>query len=125
MTMYPYYPTYQNHSGLIWISSEQEAAMYPVAPNNAVTLWSQTEPVVYLKQADASGRPSIKVYDLTERVTAPQNAREGSLPDYATKSDLTALNAALEAIRGEMETMRGDLYGLAGKKKPARKEEEE
>ena len=76
----PYYPMYQNpytlypanypasyspqpvqqtqqsfsqsipQNNMIWVSGEREAQMYPVAPNNAVTLWSQTESVVYVKQ---------------------------------------------------------------------------
>lgn len=126
MTMgYQYYPTYQPtfaatpQSSLIWISGEREAMAYPVAPNNAVTLWSQSEPVVYLKQADATGKPSMKAYDLIER-------RE-SVPEektYATKTDLTGVLSALEALKAEMETMKGDIYGIAGKRKIKKEEEE-
>ena len=39
----------------VWIYSEAEVAGYPVAPNNAVRLWSANEPVFYLKWADATG----------------------------------------------------------------------
>ena len=95
--------------------------MYPVAPNAAVTLWSQSEPVVYLKQADAAGKPTMKVYDLVERVdTSGAEKKE----DFATKTDLAAVvgvvkdfDTVIASIKNEIETMRGDLYGLAGKKK--------
>lgn len=70
----------------IWFNGgENEARMYPVAPNNAVALWSETEPIIYLKKADASGKPEFKVYDLVER---KQEAGEVS---YASKDDMSSL----------------------------------
>jgi len=122
-------------SGIIWISGEREAQMYPVAPNNAVTLWSQTEPVVYLKQADATGKPTLKIYDLVERVqTAEQATKAGAqTDDYAKKSDLAAVVGAMKGfdeviggIKSDIEAMKGDMYGIAGKnKRPARKQDTE
>ena len=52
---------------MVWVSGEAEAMAYLVVPNSAVALWDSTAPVIYLKQADASGKPSLKVYDLVER----------------------------------------------------------
>ena len=49
---------------MVWVSGEAEAMAYLVAPNSAVALWDSNSPTIYLKQADASGKPSIKVYDL-------------------------------------------------------------
>jgi len=120
---YPYYPSYTQYapaSSVIWISGEREAQMYPVAPNNAVTLWSQSEPVVYLKQADASGKPSMKVYDIVERRETPQEEKE-----YVTKTDLTSVLSAVEGIKADIEAMKGDIYGIAGKRKTVKKEEVE
>ena len=131
---FPYYsPTYQYpnsqqtypQNGIIWIAGEQEAQTYPVAPNNAVTLWSQTEPVVYLKQADASGRPALKAYDLVERTETARAPQQGNVTEYATKRDLAAFNAVIDALKTDIESMRGDLYGLAGKKRTAKKTEKE
>lgn len=51
---------------MVWVSGEAEAMAYLVAPNSAVALWDSNSPTIYLKQADASGKPSIKVYDLVE-----------------------------------------------------------
>lgn len=83
----------------VWVYSRAEVDGYPVAPNAAVRLWDSNEPVFYLKQADASGRPSVKVFDYRERVeTAPAPAE--STPAYVTKSEL---EAALEALRGELK----------------------
>ena len=99
---------------IMWVSSEAEAAMYPVAPNNAVDLWDRSGTVVYRKQADAAGKPSMRVYDLVERVEAvPQE----TTVSYATKEDFDSVLVAIESIKAELESMKGDLYGIAGKKK--------
>ena len=123
--MYPYqpYPYYQQTTGIIWVSGEQEAQMYPIAPNNAVTLWDKNGGAVYVKSADATGKPTMKTYDLTERVEAAPAPQQGSLADYATRKELAAFNETLEGIRADIEAIRADLYGIAGKKK--RKDEEE
>lgn len=114
----------------MWVTNEREAAMYPILPNSAVALWDESQPVVYLKQADASGKPTMKTYDLVERTeafSATQPQGEKSI-DYATKDDVRTLAAALDsvngtfdAIRTEIDSMKGDLYGIAGKKKPTKK----
>ena len=69
---------------IVWVQSEQEALNYLVAPNSAVTLWDSNSPVVYLKQADASGKPSMKVYDLVERNSRTAQAPVSPGVEYAT-----------------------------------------
>lgn len=83
---------------IVWVQSEQEALNYLVAPNSAVTLWDSNSPVVYLKQADASGKPSMKVYDLVERNSRPVQTMQTQAVEYATKDELAALAARLDAI---------------------------
>ena len=121
--LYPYQPYYQQQTGIIWVSGEQEAQMYPIAPNNAVTLWDKNGGAVYVKSADPTGKPTMKIYDLTERVEAAPVSQQGRLADYATRKELAALNETLDGIRADIEAIRADLYGIAGKKK--RKDEEE
>lgn len=123
----------QTSNSIIWVSGEKEAAMYPIAPNNAVTLWSQSEPIVYLKQADASGKPTMKTFDLVERTETPQNGASGDgvkSTGYATKEELAAvlsavksIDGAVSAVRSDLESVKGDMYGIAGKKKIVKKEE--
>ena len=113
-------------NSIIWVNSEKEAQMYPVAPNNAVTLWNTSEPVVYLKQADATGKPILKAYDLIER--AETSSTSGG--EYATKAELSDtiqamkdLTSAMGTLKNDINTMKEDVYGLIGKKKPTRKAE--
>lgn len=74
-----------NHgNGMIWVPNFSAANDYLVAANNAVALWDSSGPYVYLKQADSTGKPTIKVYELVER---DQNQRnnpqpQAQLPDF-------------------------------------------
>ena len=85
---------------IVWVQSEMEAANYLVAPNSAVTLWDSNAPVVYLKQADASGKPSMKIYDLVERNQRPVQAPQAPAVEYAP---LEARLDALAATKAEKE----------------------
>ena len=88
---------------IVWVQNEMEAANYLVAPNSAVTLWDSNAPVVYLKQADASGKPSMKIYDLVERTQRPVQAPQVPAVEYAPLSRLEALEARLDAIAAVKE----------------------
>lgn len=83
---------------IVWVQNEMEAANYLVAPNSAVTLWDSNAPVVYLKQADASGKPSMKIYDLVERSQRPAQAPQTPAVEYAPLSRLEALEARLNEL---------------------------
>lgn len=74
------------NSGMIWVGSKQEADSYLVAPGSAVALWDSNNPVVYLRQADSTGKPSTKAYDLVERTDAPtqQTSPQIDLSRYIT-----------------------------------------
>ena len=88
----------QQSPSIVWVQNEMEAANYLVAPNSAVTLWDSNAPVVYLKQADASGKPSMKIYDLVERSQRPTQAPQTPAVEYAPLSRLEALEARIDAL---------------------------
>lgn len=122
-------PTPQN--SIVWISGESEAQMYPVAPNNAVALWEQSGKVIYVKSADATGKPSLKVYDLIERETMAEKT-ENKSDEFASKSDFAAVMGVIKdfsekvtALTADIESIKGDMYGIAGKKKSVKKVEVE
>ena len=76
----------QAQTGLIWVQGEAAAKSYLVAPGSTVQLWDSEEKVIYLKSADASGMPSMKILDYTIRGEEKKPAVA-----YATKEDLEAL----------------------------------
>ena len=97
----PQVPPQQAQTGgqsMVWVSGEAEAMAYLVAPNSAVALWDSNAPTIYLKQADASGKPSIKVYDLVERTQKPMQASQPPVVEYAPLSRVEALEARLNEL---------------------------
>lgn len=90
--------------GVQWVNGEQEARNWMIAPNAAVALWDSTAPTVYLKQADASGKPSLKIYDLVERTSNPatQTAASESNSMAALKSEVEQLKSELRELKEKM-----------------------
>lgn len=88
-------------SGVQWVSGEQEARSWMVAPNAAVALWDSTAPMVYLKQADASGKPTLKVYDLVERLASAPDTQKAPTAEYVTRKEFDALAALVSEMKGK------------------------
>ena len=83
-------------NGMIWVNGgKAEADSYLVAPNSAVALWDANNPVVYLRKADSTGKPSTVVYDLVERTDNPptQPAPQIDLSRYVTIDQLEEILA--------------------------------
>ena len=87
--------------GVQWVSSEQEARDYLIAPNSAVALWDSTAPTVYLKQSDASGKPTLKIYDLVERAETPRTAPQEKGVEFVTREEFDRLAALVGEIKGK------------------------
>lgn len=87
--------------GVQWVSSEQEARGYLIAPNSAVALWDSTAPTVYLKQSDASGKPTLKIYDLVERAETPRTAPQGKGVEFVTREEFDRLAELVGELKGK------------------------
>ena len=87
--------------GVQWVSSEQEARGDLIAPNSAVALWDSTAPTVYLKQADASGKPTLKIYDLVERAETPRTAPQEKGVEFVTREEFDRLAALVGELKGK------------------------
>ena len=91
---------------IIWVQNQQEAYNYLVAPNSAVALWDSNSPVIYLKQADASGKPTVKIYDLVERTAQLPQAAPQPAAEYVTRQEFAALQARIDALTAPKQTNR-------------------
>ena len=103
------YNNQQNQSGPIWVSGEAGAKAYLVAPNTTVQLWDSESQTIFVKSADASGMPSMKILDYTIRNAqndAKKTPLENETKEYATKDDMAALKA--ELMR-KIDDIKGDL----------------
>lgn len=88
-------------SAMVWVPGFQAAQEYLVAPNSAVALWDSNAPVVYLKQADSSGKPSLTVYDLVERTAPRADQAAPTVPEIDTSAFITREEFAQLAERVE------------------------
>ncbi len=97
-------PVQQNpiaQGGVQWVNGEQEARGYLIAPNSAVALWDSTAPTVYLKQSDASGKPTLKIYDLVERAETPRTAPQEKGVEFVTRKEFDALASLVGELKGK------------------------
>lgn len=80
----------QKQTGPIWVQGEGGVKSFLLAPGETVALWDSEAQVIYLKSADASGMPSMKVLDYTIRdnPSIPSKAPVGEGPEYATKNEI-------------------------------------
>ncbi len=67
-------PQPQINQGLLWVSGEVGAKSYLVAPNSTVLLMDSDASRFYLKSADQSGMPSLRIFEYTEVVNTPQTS---------------------------------------------------
>ena len=135
--------SFQQPRGMMisWVKSEKEVDDQYVAPNGASAFWNENEPVIYLKKADATGKSTVTIYDLVER--KPEAPPDGVKQDYTPNSDFNSLvgvvnnmndnfNKEMSSfaslignLQSDIDTIKADMYGIAGKKKTVRKTEGE
>lgn len=100
-------PQPQMNNSIIWVQGEAAAKSYPIAPNSSVPLWDSEANVIYIKSADMSGMPSIKILDYTMRDTAPRTAEISPQNEFATKDDISVLEREISSLRAKFERMSG------------------
>lgn len=111
----------QPTNDFLWVLNENEATSYPVAPNNTVTLWDKNLPTIYIKSVNAQGVPSMRILDFTERTaTAP---RMPSAPSFNSTDNFVTIDS-FNALKGDVEALRGKLDELKPKNTPKTKKTE-
>jgi len=108
-------PVQQQSNGIIWVQGEAGAKSYLVAPNNTVQLWDSESQTIYLKSADASGMPSMKILDYTIRDMTPVNGPVSASASSQTNSTEYATKAEFKAIQGEIDALKAAI-GAADRK---------
>ena len=100
----------QQNGGRIYVQGEESAKSYLVAPNQSVELWDTESQTIYLKSADASGIPSIRILDYTYRESMPKSKEDLDMGAFATKEDV-------DILKEEIASLRANIEGKEGKKK--------
>ena len=116
--MYPQYqqplpqqmPAQQQTNGGVAVvqiqGGEAMAKTYLVAPNTTVQLWDVEEQAIYIKSADASGMPSMKILDYTVRGDAKVQKAKPPRMEYATMEEMNALAEDVRELRDEIRGRR-------------------
>lgn len=82
-----------------WIQGGEETARnWYINPGTTVALWDSDEQVIYLKSADQTGRPTLKILDYTIREEKPTDST-----NYATRAEVDKLTKELEELRAKLE----------------------
>ena len=109
-TYYPQYNMQQSQmqqnpqqSGIIWVQGEAGAKSYMVAPNTTVQLWDSESQTIYLKSADASGMPSMRIIDYTIRDNNLKTPNLNPQNDFATKDELRSVIEEINNLKAKFE----------------------
>ena len=92
-------PAQQNQNGIIWVQGIEAAKAFMILPNTTVLLMDSDSSKFYLKSADASGMPLLRIFEYSEITqNAPRTASEAPSVDLST----FATKAEFEAFRDEI-----------------------
>jgi hypothetical protein len=93
----------QQNNFIQWVQGENAAKSFPIAPNTSVPLFDSEANCIYIKSADASGMPSIKILDYTVRGDAPKMAGIQAQSDFVTHDELAAISKEIDALKAKFE----------------------
>ena len=111
----PQQPQQAQSNGIIWVQGEAGAKSYLVAPNTTVQLWDSETQRIFLKSADASGMPSMKVLEYTIRDQTPANAPVTAPAPQTTNPSDFVTHAEMEAIAEQIEALKAQMNGIVKK----------
>lgn len=94
-------PQQQQGNGILWVCGEAGAKAWSVAQGQSVMLMDSENPVLYLKSADMSGVPSMRIFDLVER----NNAKPARAPAPAVQQ----IDTSQFVTRKEFEELRASI----------------
>ena len=80
-------PPQQN--GVIWVQGIEGAKAHPVSAGQSALLMDSEGDCFYLKTADQSGMPTMRVFDYKERLNTPPEPKNADLSDFITKEELS------------------------------------
>jgi hypothetical protein len=112
-------PTVQPSDDRIWVQGEAGAKAYFVAANATVVLWDTESPTLYIKSADATGKPlEMDIIDLSRRAkNIPATPQNSPIEHKCTCGDNFVLKKDFEALESEISDLREELNEIKSKPK--------
>lgn len=74
---------FNNANQIIKVNGRNGAEAYQMPPNSQVLLLDETQPLLWLKQTDGAGYPTLNAYDIKPH-------EEKTMPDYKTLEERIA-----------------------------------
>lgn len=97
----PQMQPFSQTNDMIWVQGEAGAKSFLVSPNATVVLWDTESPTIYIKSADATGKPlAMKILDFKER-GAPQEEHKCTCGEkYVDKETFSRLQEKYTELEG-------------------------
>ena len=108
------------NSGINWVSGEVGAKSYLVAPNSTVLLMDSDTTRFYLKSADSSGMPTLRIFEYKEVVNQPQNALQSSQTAEINLDNKYVTREEYDSLKRQYESIMDRLDGMVDSAKPAK-----
>ena len=96
-----YQPARQDSSGLNWVQGETGAKSWIVAPGSTVLLMDSEGQRFYLKSADQSGLPSMRIFEYAE-VGADKPTATAQTANFVTADEFIAFKKTIEGKLQEL-----------------------
>lgn len=80
---------YPQQNGVTWVQGIEGAKAHPISAGQSALLMDSEGDCFYLKSADQSGMPTLRVFDYKERINTPSEPKNDDLTRFATKEDLS------------------------------------
>lgn len=103
-------------NGVVWVQGIEGAKAHAVGAGQSALLMDSESDCFYLKSADQSGMPSLRVFDYTERTSTPSNAKNADLTGFISKDELLPY-ATKEDVKTAILELKQELTEKKGKKK--------
>ena len=87
--LYPQNVPQNQNNGIVWVQGIEGAKAHPVAAGQAVLLMDSDSNCLYLKSADQTGMPTLRIFDYTERTNTPPEPKNADLSGFCTKDELS------------------------------------
>jgi len=130
-----YYPQYYNPqqyvpqqqqqmiNQFVWVQGESSARAYLVPPGGEAYLMDTDSPTLFYKTCDSAGRPTMKTYELVEKVEAdpvvvtPENSVQAEeMPNYLTRDDLNDMGLLtkddMNNILHQLQQLKDDILDI-------------
>ena len=123
------------NGGFVPVRSEAEARAYPVAPGTSITFKNETAPYCYTKTMGFSQleAPRFEKYRLVKEDEPETSESSGEVKqEYVSKADFSVvvdsvkgLNEIVALMKNDVDGLKSEVYGLAGRKRNVKKQEVE